>query len=138
MGIYWQSQGNGTKYTIQDYEYVDKQASMVSGKLYYRLKQFDYDGTSQLSEVRVVSFKRNRELIVYPVPTKDQLRIVVNQNDFILGYHVIDMFGRTVLDKQLQGLQQASFVDITGLRTGSYYIHVKTERGTYYKKIIKL
>ena len=48
--------GNGNSQHQIDYSYTDASVSKLENTVFYRLKQVDFDGTSECSDIRVVRF----------------------------------------------------------------------------------
>ncbi|MEM8908255.1 MAG: hypothetical protein AAGD05_10455 [Bacteroidota bacterium] len=74
--------GNGTTHDIQTYDYTDKIPH--NGNNYYWLKQMDYDGQYEFSDVRHVVFSNGKEggMSVYPNPTSDRFTVnITNPNN---------------------------------------------------------
>ncbi len=116
--------GAGTTVEEQRYEFVDANPSALA---YYRLKQVDFAGTFEYSDVVVVDRKNAGKGIVevYPVPTADDLNVQyeVNQSRDVV-FTLTDVLGR-VLSRQVveanQGLNYLSF-DMTQQTTGLYFL----------------
>lgn len=99
------------------------------GLNYYRLKQVDFDGTFQYSDVRVLRFTEDNLITrtVDPNPADDYLIIysdIDNEN-----YMIFDNTGKLVQKNRIPSSRQ---VDVSHLPPGSYYIKV----GGWTKKII--
>lgn len=63
--------GHGNSSEVHNYAFTD--ADLLSGKYYYRLKQVDFDGASEYSDIRSVTIKGTNdraisEVRMYPVP----------------------------------------------------------------------
>jgi hypothetical protein len=78
-GVLWQVvetiEGAGNANSRLDYHSTDKDP--LQGTSYYRLKQTDYDGQSEISAPVVINYhnKSTHQLKVYPNPTRDQITI---------------------------------------------------------------
>jgi len=67
-------QGAGTTNERQEYSFIDE--APVGGNNYYRLRQVDYDGAFEYSDVVQVNFRTNDDQIaIYPNPTSDVLTV---------------------------------------------------------------
>ncbi len=79
----------------------------------------------------VDSYLVDREVLIYPNPTKDE--ITVSSNHFkVNSLEVIDMLGRTLLTTQ------QSILSVKTLNTGSYILRIKSTTGEVItKKFIK-
>jgi len=67
--------GNGNSSTILSYSYTDMHP--LSGTSYYRLAQYDYDGTVNLSEVKTIQFLTDFAAVVSPNPFEQTANILV-------------------------------------------------------------
>ncbi|MEO0731259.1 MAG: T9SS type A sorting domain-containing protein [Bacteroidota bacterium] len=106
--------GAGESTTEQAYVFRDEAA--LAGDNYYRLRQVDFDGTEELSEVRVVTFAGGNELTVYPNPAINELRI----NGFAGGpVSVLDAGGREVLSTRLA---EGEALPVSHLAPGMYLL----------------
>lgn len=70
-------------------------------------------------------------LNIYPNPTKDLLHIDVDVP--VEGIHVIDLFGRNYITTTGSN----KVVDVSELKTGIYFVRVKTNQGVITKQFIK-
>lgn len=67
-------EGNGTTYVPQAYSYLDREAR--PGINYYRLRQVDYDGQYEYSEMKTVFVTiGNSKLRVYPNPSSGRFQV---------------------------------------------------------------
>ncbi len=77
-----------------------------------------------------------KNVFVFPNPTSDllyiDLRANARGNDEV---ELLDLSGRTVL--QVKQSNRFDHIDLSGLETGTYILHVKTEDGLLTKKIVK-
>ena len=112
----------GSTSTISHYEFVDPQPA--SGVNYYRLEQVDLDGTSKLSEVEAVVFRRTLSTgSPYPNPTMDQiyLDLVVGSDPDVL-ITTLDASGRMVRTERVRFAagEQRYQSSVAGLDAGWY------------------
>lgn len=74
-----QVEGKGTTYVPQAYSYLDQAAK--PGINYYRLRQVDFDGQYEYSEMKTVLIPYEASnLLVYPNPSKGRFQIQLPQN----------------------------------------------------------
>ena len=72
--------GNGNSQHQIDYSYTDASVSKVQKTVYYRLKQVDFDGSTEYSNIRVVRFDavgNDMQLVAYPNPLNNELNVTV-------------------------------------------------------------
>jgi hypothetical protein len=65
--------GAGNSTTLLNYSEVDLQP--LDGVSYYRLKQTDFDGAFEYSDIRVVSSAADAQVLIYPNPSKGSIQI---------------------------------------------------------------
>ncbi|MEM9992334.1 MAG: T9SS type A sorting domain-containing protein, partial [Bacteroidota bacterium] len=116
--------GVGTSVSLQKYTYTDIAPDQAVN--YYRLKQVDFAGTYDYSEVVVVELGKQTSIKVFPSPVHDLLHIQANAS--ISAIKVINVTGEIVLSNN--NLSDASLeLEVTSLLTGTYFISVTTQQG---------
>lgn len=68
--------GSGNSHSEIHYDFIDK--NPVKGTSYYRLRQTDFDGKTEVFDVKSVSFSASSSAIVYPNPNSGSFSIKVN------------------------------------------------------------
>ena len=111
--------GAGTTHAQQQYHFVDRYP--LTGINYYRLKQVDYDGQFEYSEVLSIQFEAIGENVdIYPNPAQDVVRL-----NLPLGtgsIKLLDATGR-VVRQMTPGLEQTTVeIGIQDLASGAYYL----------------
>lgn len=121
--------GQGTSATAHAYTWLD--AAAPSGTLYYRLRQVDTDGSSQLSGVVVVQGAATTTL--FPNPVQDQLTLRAAAG---LRYRVLSPLGQVLLSGQTAA--GSTCLDVRQLKPGVYYLQLegtgKADGTTFYKQ----
>ncbi len=121
--------GNGTTTNISNYTYIDKN---VSGIVYYRLKQIDFDGTSKISNIVEVNTQTVVSYILkqnYPNPFNPSTTISyqIPEKNFV-SIKVIDVLGNEVAtvinSEQDAGLHNVTF-NASNLASGIYLYQLK-------------
>ncbi|MFN5984697.1 MAG: T9SS type A sorting domain-containing protein [Fluviicola sp.] len=101
------------------YNLEDRNAKNTN--VYYRIKQFDFDGKSTTSSSIVVSDYLENNMTIYPNPAKNQLNVIApfefNQIE------LIDIQGEVIKTITVENTLQ-SFVDLTEMKDGMYFIKV--------------
>ncbi len=125
--------GAGTTSVPQFYDFVDERPQ--TGKNYYRLKQVDFDGNFEYSNVVTIDM-RNGKLItkVFPSPTRDILNIESSKE--IIHISIIDIAGRIVMDREMTGATNTQ-LDVSALQKGIYYIEMKSEQEVSSTRFVK-
>jgi hypothetical protein len=137
--------GNGTTSTVSNYAYLDGDAP-ATGKLYYRLRQVDYDGTDEYSVIAEVgegTGSRNN-WVAYPNPFEGRdLQLVTTDETLALNtpitYRLMNVSGTEVAARRttLSGLNTDVRDLAADLRPGLYVLLVQTPNGYSSIRIVK-
>jgi hypothetical protein len=125
--------GNST--SLKRYDFTDP--SITSGLTYYRLAQYDIDGTVHYSQIRVLHKDGVGEVEIVPNPNNGVFVVTLNTvGDVKSRIVVLNVLGQIVYE---QGESTANYrnVDISNLPAGTYYLQVSSLEDTVVKKIIK-
>jgi hypothetical protein len=122
--------GKGNSSVISNYNFVDN--SVLHGVVYYRLKQIDYNGSINFSNIVEVNLNIPDEFVLeqnYPNPFNPSTTISYNlKNDGIVLLKVYDVLGKEVetLINQVQnkGYYKVNF-DAQKLSGGIYFYNLK-------------
>jgi hypothetical protein len=131
--------GNGTLNTTSTYRFIDEKPAAIS---YYRLKQVDFDGKWELSDI--VTIKRdlhNDNAKLFPSPVKDLLTIEYQAiADEELTMSVIDMTGRVLISKLVDAAKGNNefYLDLVNLPSGTYMTRLNSGTDNISQIIIKL
>lgn len=134
--------GSGTTTDANTYTFVDR--SPFFGANYYRLKQVDFDGGSQVEEkVVVLQLDSEGEFDVktFPNPTtQDNINVqVVTTEEAPVSIKLVDLYGREYYNKQLEPNQLFDVINVQSnslLRQGVYMLIVQKGSNTIKKKIM--
>lgn len=137
--------GNGTSQKLTNYEFVDQDAFKLGyATLYYRLKQFDFDGQEELSNTIILSIDEDNILVKGIMPNPFAQELMVNlqlKEDIAIEMELIDINGKTMLSKKMgmeAGFHQIH-VDEAGLLPGGIYFLKLTYQGkNQIFKLVKL
>jgi len=138
-GINWEAlnkvDGAGNSSSLLSYQSTDKRPYL--GISYYRLKQMDFDGQFEYSQIKSVNIKnsRNSNIEIFPNPTVNQITIVGNLNE-LKEINIYNIVGQnvTTLTKQIENNGHESKIDLSQLNAGIYYVKTKTKSNKVYKK----
>jgi hypothetical protein len=129
--------GNGTTSVKRTYSLRDAKANR--GTHYYRLKQVDFDGSSEYSKMIVVenSTAAAAAILVAPNPANGQFTIALDNAEGA-QLQILDMNGRLVHTQSLsQGARELNFNTSTlGMRSGMYLISIKSAAGSSQAKLV--
>ncbi len=123
--------GNGTTNETQSYEFLHK--TNRPGSLYYRLKQMDFDGAYEYSDVIEVMREKsnNGNIVIFPNPASEAFTInVSNPERLNSSVKITDLLGKVIFEVSFQAGEAPDFFEkeFTSL-TQQMYI-VTTRVGT--------
>lgn len=121
---YVESAGNST--TITSYEFNDVNALQYGQTLYYRLQQFDNDGSTSFSEVITVRLRTDKYVQVFPNPAKDVLNVRMQMTGE-KQYRLTDLQGNVLMQGKTSQMQMQ--LAAKHLKSGMYILTVVDERG---------
>lgn len=128
--------GAGTSTSKETYQF--KHDDAVVGANYYRLRQVDFDGTSTISKVEVVTVKGAKTINAWPTVATSQISIVLSeastQDQMIEVYNII---GNKVLTAIVESNQTAIELDIADLDNGSYFIRIESGDEMFITRFVK-
>ncbi|MFN3402651.1 MAG: glycosyl hydrolase [Cytophagaceae bacterium] len=115
--------GNGT--SSGRHEYLFHDFNPLAGVNYYRLKQIDFDGNFQYSDIRIV--KMINDMKIYPNPVTDKIHVEgIHTKDTKLFYELISMTGQTI-KRGIISVQK--LIEVSEVSSGIYILKVKDEYG---------
>lgn len=129
----------GNSNTIIKYTAVD--ASPLQQKAYYRLKQFDNDGSYTVSDLIIVNCTGGGSITIYPNPAQEMITLQVTPGKgMVSAVKIFDKLGQLVLLKHLDLLNGNNVIEINlkNLSPGIYTIAVETEMDRWTEKIVKI
>lgn len=115
----------GNSATRLDYTFTDK--APLEGKNFYRLKQIGLDGKDNYSQVSMIVFDGSKGIKVYPNPVSNRLTIDGLYSNCTIK--VVNSTGQTLKTLKVPAGTQRQVVDMTGLASGLYFIHLVNEQG---------
>ncbi|MDX5346388.1 MAG: T9SS type A sorting domain-containing protein [Hymenobacteraceae bacterium] len=139
-----QVDGAGTINTARTYKHNDTKPA--AGINYYRLKQVDFDGTTEYSKVIAVEFGKTNEaaisMTMYPNPVIDgNLNISAPQLatlDQNAEVQIFDLNGRLIYSKRVEnGVSEINLsLPALGVKQGMYMVGLKTGTKVNFEKIV--
>ena len=127
--------GAGNSSTILSYSGIDK--NPYRGISYYRLKQTDFDGQFEYSQIRSVNIDElmDSQIQIYPNPAENQINIIgdVSELKQLKIYNTLgqDVTGLIVI---INKSDTSLIIDLSNLRKGMYWIKTKTTANKVYKQ----
>ncbi|MFY0672146.1 MAG: T9SS type A sorting domain-containing protein [Bacteroidia bacterium] len=144
-GVLWEYidevTGVGNSKERQDYQYIDYSPISES---YYRLKQIDFDGTTDYSEVVKVDCSNNNDKLeivsVYPNPFQDQVSVQLsNIPSGEISISIINTSGVEIYSEIQNSVFQQNIVvnNLSNLPKGNYVLLIKANGQNLSRRLIK-
>ena len=129
--------GNGTTQLKQEYSFLHTTPAI--GANYYRLKQVDFDGAFEYSDIRVVEIERTGKIIINPSAALSEITVelaeTIGENNVIGIY---DMMGRMVMMSNFDGTLNVKTIDISNLQKGYYVVRVQAGSEVFTERFMKM
>ncbi len=137
--------GSGTTSTTQEYEFIDNNIAL-SATYYYRLKQIDYNGDFDYSDVIALNVNRIGKayvtLLENPVSSTLSLELFT-EDEALASFQLYDINGRlieNITEKSTRIIKGKNKITVNTerLKSGQYIMVVNIAEERFVKKIIKL
>ncbi|MFK8008386.1 MAG: lamin tail domain-containing protein [Saprospiraceae bacterium] len=129
--------GNGTTDQVQNYSYLHQEVE--NGLHYYRLKQVDFDGKFEYTNIVTAKISRSGDdIFLTPNPSSNVILIQTKtayQTD--ADFQILNMQGQVVLSSVLQEGDTDMELNIADFPVGIYYLQLFVDNDVMMKKIIK-
>lgn len=116
--------GKGDSDVRNDYQFIDENPQ--AGVNYYKLKQTDFDGKFEYSNVVSIKFERNNSTYLFPNPAKEKLIITTDLGEAQIEIYNINgqlvHLSNQVIEGQLD-------LDISNFQAGIYFLRMKNKIG---------
>jgi len=111
----------GESHTRLDYELIDHYP--LIGRNYYRLKQVDFDGTTEYFPMKFIDLTGSKRVMIYPTLLENnEIKIKLNfTTEQVAHASIISVAGREVANFDFTGTE---FRAPVGLSTGAYLLKV--------------
>ena len=134
-GINWTSfamvDGAGNSTQILNYEVRDENPQGTVA--YYRLKQFDFDGSVTISDVVTVQRTGVADIQMYPNPAKEEVRI--SASEAMHQIDIVSVSGALTKSIQLSNTTETT-INLTDVNDGVYLATIYTEGETIVKRLV--
>jgi hypothetical protein len=133
--------GNDNSQHSIEYRYTDQTISPTENAVFYRLKQVDFDGAFEHSDIRVVRFDQIGEgmhLRAYPNPFLDEVTLMVSLpqgSDY--NIKITDLKGALVHQSNHTFTSGMHTLDLKKWNKGIYLIEVVSKQGLEHLKVMK-
>ncbi|OAQ38846.1 hypothetical protein A5893_12435 [Pedobacter psychrophilus] len=128
--------GSGNSDKQNRYQTEDK--NPANGNNYYQLVQYDFDGKATVLATKVVrvSLAVTTEVSVYPNPIQDVVNVKFETGRFS-SIKLIDMNGKVLMLKPIDGKQSLMSLEMVDLPAASYIIRLEGINGIVSKTVVK-
>jgi Secretion system C-terminal sorting domain len=126
--------GQAVSNELLTYEFIDKQP--LTGTSYYRLSQFDLDGSIEIFDIIAIqTLIESDDIKIFPNPGSSVLNVRLSVNDSYDDLKIIvrNLYGKAMSVNQLS----EGVLDVSQLEPGTYYIHVISGANQYQKVFTK-
>ncbi len=125
--------GNGSTEAISHYNFTDKQP--LSGINYYRLRQFDFDGSNALSNIIALDAKSAvKTYTLANDAANQQLLLRLQASESIGEVTIIDLLGRKRMSQILAAGQEECGISCSQLEHGVYFLLIQHDGETQVQK----
>lgn len=117
------------------YNYIHESPS--HGVNYYRLKQVDYDGHYEYSDVQKVFFEGEvlKNISIYPNPATEQISINLSEvKDYPIPMELISIRGQVIRSEMIYPGKSVHVCDISNLEKGLYLIRINGQTNRFIKQ----
>jgi chitinase len=128
--------GNKNSNTLLDYVFTDEQP--LYGKSYYRLAQYDFDGTKQESEIRTVDYSTASLITISPNPFEEMTNLSVSPAGTAFKIKIISLQGSLMEEQEYTSDDRNVYTIGKSLNPGVYILTISTPQNTVTYKIEKL
>ncbi len=129
-----QVQSAGNTNALTQYTYLD--ANIPSGRVYYRLVQYDLDGRYTHSNIVLVNNTKGPEVVVAPNPFADYTTLLINGTDAGVYVKLYNLEGKLMSSAYYENPSEAITVGL-GLESGLYILQVSGNQFLETFKLIK-
>ncbi len=114
--------------------YTAEDSPPYAGKVYYRLKQTDYDGTFTYSAIKVVIISADVYITIYPNPANGYFWIS-NLDPTTSEIAVLNQFGKSIPFSST-AYEKKIRIDTESFKPGVYLVQILTGTTTITKKVV--
>ena len=122
--------GNGNSNIVIEYSSYD--FDVPDGIIYYRLKQVDYDGSTEYSNIRFVRKNASNDLVIYPNPSHGIFNIESSQPIEI----IVSSISGQVIRRFNFDENSKNIIDLSNNPKGVYVLSILSNNETITKRII--
>lgn len=121
----------------QNYSFEDKEPG--NGVVYYRLRQLDFNGAFEYSDIVEVELSQQEgfSVAIFPQPADEIVRLDFGQSaPSALHYEVLDLQGKILASQKLDGQTSPDFqIGVGSLANGLYFLVLRSENASVIKRL---
>ncbi|HSZ73157.1 MAG TPA: T9SS type A sorting domain-containing protein, partial [Cytophagaceae bacterium] len=125
--------GQGNTLQVSNYDFTD--LNPLGGTSYYRLTQIDFNGTQTHTSIQAVSFQTATDFFLFPNPAKDELNIVLN-NDEHYEVRIYTNLGVEIPNLTTIQHEDTYTIRLNGVASGSYIIELNSATHQFTKQFL--
>jgi hypothetical protein len=127
---------------ISHYEFIDEELTATTGMVYYRLRWEEKTKLTYFSAVRIVKLgieKAENEVIAYPNPAKNELKITLPESwqGKPLNLEIYAASGTVLQQRSIGSASQTETITIGQLKPGIYFVRARSGENLSQQRIIK-
>ena len=123
-------EGAGTTSSAREYSFVDESFESAT-VIYYRLKQTDFNGTSETFDILAHHSCTSGGITIFPNPSNGQISILASKMTGQYDLRVLDVAGRLLHQQGVNVLpnQRSEQIDLNLLPGGVYLVSLSNDSG---------
>ncbi|MFK8007862.1 MAG: T9SS type A sorting domain-containing protein [Saprospiraceae bacterium] len=115
-------EGKGQSNLSNDYRFIDAQPN--NGLNYYRLKQVDFDGKYEYSDIVFVDFKMEDKVKIFPTLSTSEINVVLPESGRDINYEILNFTGQIIQEGTFDNNTITSKINIQNFPVGNYIIRI--------------
>lgn len=125
--------GKGNSNSVNNYQFTDNVEGQNKSKLYYRIRQVDFDGNAHYSKIIKLDIDKTilENFVVYPNPFNNKIMINTHEP---LNVKVYDIRGNIIIRQHILPGEE---ITTDYIHSGIYFIEIIVNSGTAYYKLLK-
>jgi hypothetical protein len=131
--------GVGNSTAINAYDFTDNISGYLQGSIYYRLKQVDFSGKYEYSDILVLGLLNKNEVVVAPNPGIRSTMVVYPQNRSYKNYDIsIFSLDGQEITQQVTQIADDHIVELNfgSMAGGFYFVRIQNGEKVTVKKIL--
>lgn len=114
--------GVGQSNLPSDYRFVDAQPE--DGINYYRLKQVDFNGKTELSKIVFIDFKKEKKVNLFPTISTNEINITLPEISDDVTYKILNFTGQIIQEGSFDDNSTTYKINVQNFSNGNYLIQI--------------